>query len=47
MRNVSDIHSKENQNRNFMFSKFFFEFLAIYMVMWKNMVEAGRQQMIV
>jgi len=28
-----------------MFNNFFFEHLAVYKIMWKNMVEAGRLQM--
>ena len=48
MRNVSDKSCRENQNTHFMFSVFFFFFNhAIYVIMWKNVVEAGGLQMII
>jgi hypothetical protein len=47
MRNVSDTRSRENQNTHFVFSSFPPppEIRAIYEIMWKNIVERGRQQM--
>jgi len=34
----------ENQNRNFIFNKYF-ENLTVYEIMWKSMVEPDRLQM--
>ena len=46
MRNVSDEVCRENQNTDFMFDNFFFfENRAFCEIMWKNVVEADRQQM--
>jgi len=45
MRNVSDKSCRENQNTLFVFKIFFFENLAVYEIMWKNIVERGRSQM--
>jgi hypothetical protein len=45
MRNVSDKSCREYQNTQFVFSKFFFENLAFYEIMWENIVERGRPQM--
>jgi len=48
MINVSDKRYRENQNTDFMLSKFFFlENRAGYEIMWKNIVEADRPQMII
>jgi hypothetical protein len=48
MGNVSDKSCRENQNTHFMFSNFFFfENLAVYKIMWNNMVEAGGPHMTV
>ena len=44
MRNVADRCCIENQNTHFMFNKFFYKNVAIYKIMWKNMVEPGRLQ---
>jgi len=41
---VPDKSCKESQNTHFMFKNFFFN-LAIYEIMWKNMVQPGRPQM--
>jgi len=42
---------RENQNTHFMFNNlslfFFFENRAVYEIMWKNIVERGRPQMII
>jgi len=40
-RNVSDKSSRESQNTHFMFKHFFFN-LAIYEIMWRNIVELDR-----
>jgi hypothetical protein len=49
MRNVSDKSCRENQNTHFVFSNFFFSFenRAVYEIMWRNIVERGRPQMII
>jgi len=41
----SDKHCTENQNTHFVFSIFFFEYRAVYEIMWENIVEWGRPQM--
>jgi len=46
MRNVSDKSCTENQNTHFVFSNFFSENRAVYEIMWKNMVEPDRPQII-
>ena len=46
MRNVSDMSSRENQNTHFVFS-IFFESLAVYEIMCKNIVEPDRPHMTV
>ena len=46
IRNISDNSCRENQNWHFIFSNFP-KNSAIYEIMWKNMVEADRPQMIV
>ena len=38
MRNVPDKSCRENQNTHFIFSNFVSENLAVYEIMWKNMV---------
>jgi hypothetical protein len=45
MRNISDKSCREIQNSYFVFSKNYFENLAVYEIMWKNILERGRQQM--
>ena len=48
MRNVSDKSCRENQNTLFVFSIFFcFENRVVYEIMWKNIVERGKAQMII
>jgi hypothetical protein len=47
MRNVSDKSCRENQNTHFVFSNCFFENRAVYEIMWKNIVETDRPQMII
>jgi len=39
MTNISDKICRENQNTHFIFNKFFPENLAVYEIIWKNMVE--------
>ena len=46
MRNVSDKSCGENQNTHFMFKNFFFGNHAVCVVMWKNITEPGRPQII-
>jgi len=43
MRNISCESCREDQNTHFMFSNF--ENLAVYEIMWKNIIESGRPQM--
>jgi hypothetical protein len=45
LRNASDKNCRKNRNTHFMFSNFFPENLAVYEIMWKNIVERGRPQM--
>jgi hypothetical protein len=45
MRNVSDKSCRENQNTFCVQLLFFFENRAVYVIMWKNIVERGRPQM--
>ena len=47
MRNVSDKSCRENLNAHFMFNNFFFFFLnlAVYEIMWRNIVELGKPRM--
>jgi len=45
MRNVSDKSCRENQNTRSEFNNFFPENLAVYEIMWKNIVEPDRWQM--
>jgi hypothetical protein len=44
MRNFSDKSCAENQNTRFMFNHFFFFFenIAVYEMIWKNILERGR-----
>ena len=44
MRNLSYESCTENQNTHFVFSIFFLN-LAVYKIMWENIVERGRPQM--
>jgi hypothetical protein len=45
--NVSDKSCRENQDTQFMFNNFFFfENCAVYEIMWKNVVEPDRPQVI-
>jgi hypothetical protein len=44
MKNVSDKSCRENQNTHFVFNYFFFN-LAVYEIMWENIVESDRAQM--
>ena len=45
MRNVSDRHCRENQNKQKMFNNFFPERLAVCEIMWKKFAEQDRPQM--
>jgi hypothetical protein len=46
MKNVSENGCRENQNTHFMSSNFFpHENLALYEMMWKNIVDPDRSQM--
>jgi hypothetical protein len=45
MRNVSDKSCRGNQNTHFKFNNFFFLNRAVYVMMWKNMVQPGRTYM--
>jgi hypothetical protein len=38
---------RENQNTHRMFNNFFFEYRTFYKIMWKNVVEPDRPQMII
>jgi len=42
MKNVSHKICRENKNTHFTFINLFFETLAVYEIMWNNMVEWGR-----
>jgi len=42
MRNVSDKSCRENQNTHFMINNVVIEDLAVYEVIWKNIVERSR-----
>jgi hypothetical protein len=37
-------YCRENQNAHFMFGNFFSENLAVFEIMWKNMIEPDRPQ---
>jgi hypothetical protein len=45
MRNVSDRSRTENQSTHFVLTNVFFDKLAAYEKIWKNIVERGRSQM--
>jgi len=45
MRNVSDKSCRDNQNTHFVFNDVFPKKLAVYQIMWENIVESGRPQM--
>jgi len=47
MRNVSNKRCTENQSTHFIFNNFFFfsKNLAVYEIMWKNIVKPDRPQM--
>jgi hypothetical protein len=48
MRNVSDISCREKQNTHFVFNNiFFFENHAVSEIMWKNIVESNRPQIVI
>jgi hypothetical protein len=47
MRNVSDKSCRENQNTHFVFSNGILENRTVYEIMWKNIVEPGRPQVII
>jgi hypothetical protein len=38
---------KKNQKAHLMFGKKFSEYCAVYEIMWKNMLEADRPQMVI
>ena len=44
-RNVSDKSCREKQNTHFVFSNFFPENLAVYEIMWKDIVQRDMPQM--
>ena len=41
-RNLSQDIRRENQDKHFVFSIFFYENRAVYKIMWKNMLEADK-----
>ena len=47
MRNVPVKSCTENQNTHFWFSNFFFANRGVYEIMWKNIGERGRPQMVI
>jgi hypothetical protein len=47
MRNVSDKSCREDQNTHVVFRILFIEIHAVYAIMWKNIVEPERPQMII
>jgi len=49
MKNIWDKSSRETQKTHFMFNNlvYFLENSAVYEIMWKNVVELGRPQMII
>jgi hypothetical protein len=47
MRNVSDKNCRQNHNTNFVLSNVYFENLAVFEIMWENIVERGGPQMTV
>ena len=46
MRKVSDESRREKQNIHFVFNNFFLENHAVYEIMWKNIVQPDRPQII-
>ena len=44
--NISDKCCRETRNTHFMFNNLFFERRAVFEIMWKNVVEWGKPQMI-
>jgi hypothetical protein len=42
VRTVSEKNCRENENKHFMLSNFFPKNLAVYEIMWKNVVEPER-----
>jgi hypothetical protein len=43
--NILDRSCRKSQNAHFMFNNpFFFEYRAVYEIMWKNTIESGRKQ---
>ena len=47
MRNVSEKSCRENQNTHFVFNNYFSKNRAEYEIMWKDVVESVRPQMII
>ena len=47
MRSVSEKNCRENQNKHFGSSNFFFDNRAVYEIMWKSIVEQARPTMTV
>ena len=47
MRNVSCKNCRENQNSHFMFNKFFNGNRDVYEIMWENMIQPDRSQIII
>jgi len=47
IRNVSEKICTEAQNTHFVLSNIFFENRAVYEIMWKNIVERGRPQIVI
>ena len=47
MRNILDGSCRENQNTHFMLNNFFLEIRAVYEIVWKNIVDPDRPQMII
>ena len=47
MRNVSDKSYRENQSHVFLFTNLFFLNLAVFEIMWPNVVEPDRLQITV
>ena len=46
MNNIADKSGGETRNMHFMFSNVFFANRAVYEIMWKNVVQRGKPQMI-
>jgi hypothetical protein len=45
MKNVSNKSCRENQTTHFIYNNFYPENLAVYELMWKNVVDPERPQM--